>query len=103
MTEAFAFLKRTQSGATVTLRVQPRARKNALELAGGNLKVSVSTPPVDGRANDAVVAVLAESWRLPKSSFALVKGQSARTKTFAVAGDPALIAQRISDWMTKSG
>ncbi len=93
-------LKRISTGVTVNLRVKPRARHEQLELAaGGQLTVAVKAPPVDGKANDAVFAVLAKAWRLPKSAFAIVKGTTSRTKTIAVAGDTTVIAGRIADWV----
>ena len=97
------FLRRGPSGVTVDLRVQPRARRAALEPADGALKAAVTAPPEDGKANDAVIALLAETWRLPKSSFEVVKGGSARTKTVSVAGDPATLAERIAQWMRADG
>ncbi len=54
---------------TVDLRVQPRARRAALEASGGALKAQVTAPPEDGKANQAVIALLADAWHLPKSSF----------------------------------
>lgn len=101
MADAFPFLKRTATGVTVTLRVQPRARQSAVSAGTDSLKVAVNAPPIDGRANDAVIALLAETWRLPKSAFGIVKGTTSRTKTMAIAGEPAAIAQRISDWATR--
>jgi uncharacterized protein (TIGR00251 family) len=94
-----SFLRRRASGVTVDLRVQPRARRTALEAARGALAAAVTAPPEDGKANDAVIALLAETWRLPKSSFCIVKGASARTKTVSVAGDPGVLADRIARWM----
>jgi len=98
-----AFLRRGAAGVTVDLRVQPRARRTALENANGALKAAVAAPPEDGKANDAVIALLAETWRLPKSSFAIVKGASTRTKTVSVAGEPAALADRIAQWMECHG
>lgn len=94
-----AFLRRGASGVTVELRVQPRARRTALEHASGTLRAAVTAPPEDGKANDAVIALLAGTWRLPRSSFDIVKGASTRTKTVAIAGDPAALADRIARWM----
>ena len=92
-------LKRTSTGVTVSLRVKPRARRDALELgAGGQLTVAVKAPPVDGKANAAIFAVLAEAWYLPKSAFDIVKGTTSRTKTIAVTGDVATVANRIAGW-----
>ena len=98
-----SFLRRNMNGVTIELRVQPRARRTALELVGGALKAAVTAPPEDGKANDAVIALLAEQWRLPKSAFAVIKGASARTKTVSVSGEPAGLATRIGEWMQAHG
>jgi uncharacterized protein YggU (UPF0235/DUF167 family) len=94
-----SFLRRGAAGVTVELRVQPRGRRTALERAGGTLKATVTAPPEAGRANDAVIALLAERWRLPRSSFGIVKGASNRMKTVSVAGEPGALADRIVKWM----
>ena len=97
------FLRRGASGVTVDVRVQPRARRVELESAGGLLRAAVTAPPEDGRANAAVIALLAEAWRLPRSSFEVIKGGAARTKTVRVAGEPAVLAARIAQWMQAHG
>ena len=91
------------SGVTIELRVQPRARRTALEAAGEGLKASVTAPPEDGKANDAVIALLSEEWRLPKSAFAVIKGAAARSKTVSVNGEPATLATRIVAWVQAHG
>jgi len=96
------FLRRGPSGVTVDLRVQPRARRAALEAADGALKAQVTAPPEDGKANAAVIALLAGEWRLPKSSFDVIKGQTARAKTVRVAGEPAAIVERVTKWLQRS-
>jgi uncharacterized protein (TIGR00251 family) len=88
---------------TVALRVQPRARRSTLGISGTTLKAAVTAPPEDGRANAAVIALLAESWRLPRSAFAVVKGAAARDKTISVAGDPIVVAGRIEEWVRRHG
>jgi hypothetical protein len=97
------FLRRSASGVTVDLRVHPRARRSALEPADGALKAEVTAPPEGGKANDAVIALLAEAWRLPKSSFDVIKGQAARAKTVRIAGAPDAIAERIVQWTRRHG
>jgi uncharacterized protein (TIGR00251 family) len=94
-----AFLRRLASGVTVELRVQPRARRSALAGSRVALKAAVAAPPIDGKANAALIALLAETWRLPKSAFAIAKGTTSRTKKISIAGEPALIADRIAQWM----
>ena len=66
------FLRRTTQGVTIDLRVQPRARKTMLEVSDTTLKAAVTAPPEDGKANDAVVALLAGEWRVPKSACAVI-------------------------------
>lgn len=88
---------------TVDLRVQPRARRGSLEAIDGALRVQVTAPPEDGKANDAVITLLAATWRLPKSSFDVIKGQAARIKTVRVSGEPDVLADRITQWMQGHG
>jgi uncharacterized protein (TIGR00251 family) len=97
-----AFLRRTGTGVTVELRVQPRARRSALECVAGALKAQVTAPAEDGKANAAMVELLAETWRLPKSDFAVTRGTASRHKVISIAGEPALLAARIMDWARES-
>ena len=60
------FLRRTGTGVTIEVRAQPRARRTALECAGGALKAQVTAPAEDGKANAAVIELLAATWKLPK-------------------------------------
>jgi uncharacterized protein (TIGR00251 family) len=98
-----AFLRRGASGVTVDLRVQPRARRAGLAMAGDMLKAAVTAPPEDGKANDAVIGLLADAWRLPRSSFEIVKGRTARSKTVRVSGEPSVLAERVGHWMQGRG
>jgi uncharacterized protein YggU (UPF0235/DUF167 family) len=70
---------------------------------GDALKAAVTAPPEGGKANDAVIALLSEEWRLPKSAFAVIKGAAARNKTVSVAGESAALATRIGEWMRAHG
>ncbi len=93
-----AFLRRTGSGLTVELRAQPRARRTALECAGGVLKASVTAPAEDGKANGALIALLASEWRFPKSAFEITRGGTARDKVVSISGEPAQLVERIVEW-----
>lgn len=69
------------------LLVQPRASKN--ELAGLHndaLKLRLTTPPVEGRANQAVIAFLAKRLHLPKSALTIKSGQQSREKQVVISG-----------------
>jgi uncharacterized protein YggU (UPF0235/DUF167 family) len=78
-------LRRDGERITFTIRVTPRASANAV--AGerdGALLVRVSAPPVEGKANDAAVAVLAKALGLPKGAVRVERGGAARTKLVSV-------------------
>ena len=77
----------TPDGATFALKVHPRARKNAItgEL-GGALKLSLTAPPVEGRANEACIEFLANLLKVPRSSVTIASGQSSRRKVIRVSG-----------------
>ncbi|MSP75075.1 MAG: DUF167 domain-containing protein [Rhodospirillaceae bacterium] len=99
-----AFLRRTDRGVTIELRAQPRARRTSLECAtGGALKAAVTAPAEDGKANEAVVALLAAEWHLPRSAFDVLRGAAARDKVFSISGEPAALADRIAEWVREHG
>ena len=71
----------TATGIRVTLRVQPRASNPGVGgLHGDALKVRVGAAPVDGAANDAVIALLADAFEVSRRSLRLVSGATSRTK-----------------------
>ena len=75
------------NGCTLNLRVHPGAKRNAVTgIHDGALKLSLTTPPTDGRANDALIAFLAERLRLPRARISLVSGQTSRSKAVRITG-----------------
>lgn len=71
------------AGTIIAVRAQPGARKNAVtgEHAGA-LKVAVTAPPDKGRANDAIIEVLAEAFQIKTSQIELLSGATNRQKRF---------------------
>jgi uncharacterized protein (TIGR00251 family) len=81
-------------GCFLRVRIHPGARKNAITgVHDSALKISLTTPPVEGRANEALIVFLAESLGIPKSRFALVSGATSRSKTLRIAGKNAAEVQ----------
>jgi uncharacterized protein len=78
-----------ESGNSISfaVKVQPRAKHDAIigEL-GHALKVSLTAPPVEGRANEACIRFLAEFLKVPRSSVTIASGQSSRNKIIRVTG-----------------
>ena len=77
----------TTSGATLAIKVHPRAKKNAITgEVGDALKVSLTAPPVEGRANEACIEFFAKLLNVPRSSVTIAAGQNSRNKVIRVAG-----------------
>lgn len=70
----------------ITVRVIPRSSKNSLEWEQGGLKARIMAPPVDGAANEALVALLAERLELPKRAISIVRGATGRQKVVEIVG-----------------
>ncbi len=88
------------SDLLVRVWAQPRARRDEIAgLHGDCLKVRVTAPPEDGRANQAIIQVLAAVFALAPSRVALVSGGSGRAKTFRISGpglrDPQVVLAAI--------
>ena len=103
-------VRKTQEGVTVSLRVTPRAGVNRVEGVVGEdaegkpfLRVRVTDAPEKGKANAAVIKLLSKAWRLPRSAFEVVTGESDRNKSVAVRGDPEALAEVIEDWLAQAG
>jgi uncharacterized protein len=77
----------TPAGATFTVKVHPRAKKNAITGALGDaLKLALTAPPVDGRANEACIEFFASLLKVPRSSVTIASGETSRRKVIRVAG-----------------
>ena len=78
-------IRDTPLGTTFQIKVHPRAKKNAITgEIGDALKVALTAPPVEGRANDACIAFLAEVLNVPRSSVTIAAGESSRNKIIRV-------------------
>jgi hypothetical protein len=97
MTQPIA-LRDTPDGCILPVRVHPGARVNAITGTHDNaLKISLSTPPTDGRANDALIAFIAEHLRLPRARIVLLAGATSRSKTLRITGRSAAEVQAALD------
>jgi uncharacterized protein (TIGR00251 family) len=88
-------IQNSPSGATFAVKVHPRAKKNAITgEVGDALKLALTAPPVDGKANEACIEFFAKLLNLPRSSVTIASGQTSRNKVIRVAG---LTAQQVRD------
>lgn len=86
-----------EGGARISLHIQPRGSRNAVEgLHGGALKIRLTAPPVEGAANEALIRFLSEVLGCPRSAVRLTGGATSRRKTVEIAGrSPAQIRARL--------
>ena len=80
-------LKQTSSGITFAVKVQPRARQNAVTgTVGGALKLALKVAPVEGKANQAMIEFLADFFDIPRSSVTIASGATSRLKVIRISG-----------------
>jgi hypothetical protein len=98
-----------KDGVTVSLRVTPRAAKDNVaglaRVAEGAVeyKIGVTASPEDGKANAAVIKLLAKAWKVPKSSLSIIKGAADRRKVILVTGDAASLEGELTQWLARMG
>jgi uncharacterized protein len=95
-------LTAARDGLRVAIRLSPRAPADRLvaitEAAGGGrvLKASVTSPAEGGRANEALLRLLARAWDLPRRDLSIVAGLTSRNKAVRMAGDPDRLIAKVT-------
>jgi len=85
----------TARGVTFAVKVHPRARKNQITgTVGEALKLALTAPPVEGKANEAVIEFFAEFFDIPRSSVTIASGQTSRSKVVRIPGISAETVRR---------
>lgn len=94
----------TADGVLVAVRLAPKSSANAIRGiardAGGtaHLKAVVTAAPEGGKANAALLKLLAKTWKLPKTSLTVASGATSRRKVVHVSGDPATLYGLLQEW-----
>jgi len=98
-------VRRLANGVSVAVRLTPKAGADRIDgvavgAAGGRvLKARVTAAPESGKANAALLKLLAKNWKLPKSSLSVAGGAKDRNKVVHVAGDPAALYEHLARWL----
>ncbi len=92
-----SFFRAVEDGIVITARVTPKASREVVQGVmatpdGHALKIAVTAPADKGKANAAVCALLAKTFKVAKSSVAVVSGETDRRKVLRITGDPAQLA-----------
>lgn len=92
----------TPEGAIVSVRAAPRSSKAGIEGLWGDdaIKIKIKSAPVDGKANKELVEVLADEFRLPKSSVVFKSGETSKTKRLLLKG---VSAEAVKERVEKKG
>lgn len=105
VSSALAPYSPTADGIRVAVKVSPKASRDRIGApftdADGRavLKISVTAAPDRGKANDAVIRLLAKAWSVPKTSIRVTSGAADRRKTLHVTGDASDLETKMRNWM----
>lgn len=81
------WIKETSKGVLLPVRAVPRASKNEIQgIHGDSLKIRLQAPPVEGKANQALIRFLSDILNIPRSQFSIATGETGRNKTVLITG-----------------
>lgn len=69
---------------TIKVKIIPRSSQNKIIEEEGYLKIKLTAPPVEGKANKALIAFLSKEWGLPKSKITIVRGKTSKNKIIEI-------------------
>ncbi|WP_339614498.1 DUF167 family protein [uncultured Parvibaculum sp.] len=97
-------VRRAPDGVLVALKVTPKSGANRIEGLVGDgdgtrLRLRVTAAPEKGKANEAVMKLVAKAWGLPKSSLSIASGETAPLKMLLVRGDSAVLEEDIAAYI----
>jgi uncharacterized protein (TIGR00251 family) len=85
-----SFAQDVADGCTLSVRVHPGARKNGVTgVHADALKIALTAPPADGKANEALIAFVADALRVPRARIVIVSGLTSRAKMIRITGKSA--------------
>ena len=77
--------KQTDDGIIIKLKIIPNSFKNEFIKIDGGIKLKITAPPVDNKANKFVIEFLAKNFKIPKTSIKIIKGETSKEKTFLLS------------------
>ena len=77
----YKMLKETKGGAIFSLKISPNASKNEIIKTPEGFKVKITAQPIDGKANKALIEFLSKQFKVPKSYFEILRGETSKDKT----------------------
>ncbi len=77
-------LKETKDGYILQLKISPNASKNEIIKTEYGIKIKITAQPIDGKANKALIEFLSKKFKVPKSYFEIIKGETSKEKTVLI-------------------
>ena len=74
-----------ENGVLIKIRISPNASKNQIIFDGDIIKLKVTAQPIENKANKAVIEFLSKTFKIPKSSIEIVKGETSKDKTIFIS------------------
>lgn len=90
-------IKETKDGIILNLRISPNASKNEIVKTEDVIKVKITAQPVDGKANKALIEYLSKNFKIPKTSFEILKGETTKDKSVLVKCTDEEKLQKLKD------
>lgn len=97
-------VKPAKEGALLNCRVTPSASRNEITgITGDAVRIKVTSPPIEGRANKAVIALLGKTFKIPKSRIVILKGDTGKLKKILLGGAKSGDVMEKIKTMSRSG
>ena len=77
-------LKETKDGFVLNIKIAPNASKNEIIKSEDGVKLKITAQPIDGKANKAVIEYLSKKFKIPKTSFEIIRGETSKEKTVLI-------------------
>ncbi len=91
-------LKESKDGLILNLRISPNASKNEIIKSEDGVKVKITAQPIDGKANKALVEFMSKNFKIPKTSFEIIKGETSKDKTVLIKCKDEEKLQKLKDF-----
>lgn len=90
------FYKWRENDLVLSVQIQPKSSKDeVVGMLGENLKIKITAPPIDGKANAHLCSLIAKWFDVPKSRVNILKGETSKIKTLLIKQP-----QQLPDWIT---
>ena len=93
-------LKETKDGLVLNIKISPNASKNEIVKSVDGVKLKITAQPIDGKANKAVIEYLSKNFKIPKTSFEIIRGETSKEKTVLIKCFDTERLQKLKDFFT---